>query len=146
MDIRTHGIVNVIERLLAEPWPPSVEIGREVPEAKPEDDCVVSRTSHFGILLAYKICRNVIAGILAISLHDLARFFIFVMINTACIIIYNFIHSRRWTVFRIPLGIIFITVPFDPLQPRKRDQQINKEKNPLECYDVSRVGCRLYGV
>lgn len=42
VDIRSHGIVNVIERLLAEPWPPSVEVGREVPEAKAEDDCVVS--------------------------------------------------------------------------------------------------------
>ncbi|CDO75192.1 hypothetical protein BN946_scf184866.g33 [Trametes cinnabarina] len=43
VDIRTHTIVNVIEKLLANPWPPSVEIGREVPEAKPEEDCVVSQ-------------------------------------------------------------------------------------------------------
>lgn len=42
VDIRTHGIVNVIERLLAIPWPPSVEIGREVPEAVAQTDCVVS--------------------------------------------------------------------------------------------------------
>lgn len=42
VDVRTHGIVNVIERLLADPWPPSVEIGREVPEAVAETDCVVS--------------------------------------------------------------------------------------------------------
>ena len=42
VDIRTHTIVNVIEKLLANPWPPSVEAGREVPEAKPEEDCVVS--------------------------------------------------------------------------------------------------------
>ncbi|KAG5647362.1 hypothetical protein DXG03_000430 [Asterophora parasitica] len=41
VDIRTHGIVNVIEKLLSEPWRPSVEIGREVPEPKAEDDCVV---------------------------------------------------------------------------------------------------------
>ncbi|KAI4528270.1 alpha/beta-hydrolase [Schizophyllum commune Loenen D] len=39
VDIRTHTIVNVIEKLLNEPWPPSVEIGREVPEAIAEDDC-----------------------------------------------------------------------------------------------------------
>lgn len=39
VDIRTHGIVNVVEKLLAEPWLPSEEIGREVPEAASEDDC-----------------------------------------------------------------------------------------------------------
>lgn len=42
VDIRTHGIVNVIEKLLGEPWAPSVEVGREVPVAVPEEDCVVS--------------------------------------------------------------------------------------------------------
>lgn len=41
VDIRTHGIVNVIERLLSEPWEYSVNMGREVPEATPETDCVV---------------------------------------------------------------------------------------------------------
>ncbi|KAL1738713.1 alpha/beta-hydrolase [Schizophyllum fasciatum] len=39
VDIRTHTIVNVIEKLLNEPWPPSVEVGRDVPEAVSEDDC-----------------------------------------------------------------------------------------------------------
>lgn len=43
VDIRTHGIVNVIERILTDPWPPSVEMGREVPEGVLQDDCVVSR-------------------------------------------------------------------------------------------------------
>ena len=41
VDIRTHGIVNVIENLLSKPWAPSEEIGREVPEPIIEDDCVV---------------------------------------------------------------------------------------------------------
>ncbi|KAE9405199.1 alpha/beta-hydrolase [Gymnopus androsaceus JB14] len=40
VDIRSHGIVAVIERVLSDPWPPSVEIGREVPEAIYEEDCV----------------------------------------------------------------------------------------------------------
>lgn len=39
--IRTHAIATVIEKILHEPWPPSQELGREVPEAKPEEDCVV---------------------------------------------------------------------------------------------------------
>lgn len=45
VDVRTHGIVTVIEKILGEPWPPSVEVGREVPEAVPQEDCVVSGSS-----------------------------------------------------------------------------------------------------
>jgi lipase ATG15 len=40
VNVRTHGIVAVIERILSNPWPPSEEIGREVPEAVFEEDCV----------------------------------------------------------------------------------------------------------
>jgi hypothetical protein len=43
VDVRTHVIVAIIEKLLSEPWPPSEEIGREVPEPVAEDDCIVSR-------------------------------------------------------------------------------------------------------
>lgn len=42
VDLRTHGIANIIEQLLSAPWPPSVEEGREVPQATAEVDCVVS--------------------------------------------------------------------------------------------------------
>ena len=45
VDIRTHGIVNVIENVLNKTWAPSEEIGREVPVAAPEEDCVVCRRS-----------------------------------------------------------------------------------------------------
>ncbi|KII85099.1 hypothetical protein PLICRDRAFT_331313 [Plicaturopsis crispa FD-325 SS-3] len=48
VDIRTHGIVNVITRVLGEPWAPSVEVGREVPEARPQDDCVECYSWDFG--------------------------------------------------------------------------------------------------
>ncbi|KAF9048570.1 alpha/beta-hydrolase [Panaeolus papilionaceus] len=48
VDIRTHGIVNVIEKLLSDPWPPSVEVGREVPEAAPELDCMECYSWEFG--------------------------------------------------------------------------------------------------
>ncbi|KZP31761.1 alpha/beta-hydrolase [Athelia psychrophila] len=48
VDVRTHGIVNIIERLLGEPWAPSVEAGREVPVAKAEDDCVECYSWEFG--------------------------------------------------------------------------------------------------
>ncbi|KAF7374511.1 hypothetical protein MSAN_00335700 [Mycena sanguinolenta] len=48
VDVRTHGIVNVIEKVLTDPWLPAVEIGREVPEAHPEEDCVECYSWEFG--------------------------------------------------------------------------------------------------
>lgn len=48
VDIRTHGIVSVIERLLSDPWPASVEVGREVPEATVELDCLECFSWDFG--------------------------------------------------------------------------------------------------
>jgi len=43
VDLRSHPIANMIETILADPWPPAEELGREVPEAVPQDDdCVVS--------------------------------------------------------------------------------------------------------
>lgn len=41
VDIRTHGIVSVIEDILKKPWQASSEAGREVPPTKREEDCVV---------------------------------------------------------------------------------------------------------
>lgn len=41
VDIRTHGIVNVIENVLNKTWTPSEAQGREVPVPKVEEDCVV---------------------------------------------------------------------------------------------------------
>ncbi|KAJ3720828.1 alpha/beta-hydrolase [Lentinula guzmanii] len=49
VDVRTHGIVAVIEKVLSDPWPPSVEIGREVPEAIYEEDCVECYSWDFGL-------------------------------------------------------------------------------------------------
>ncbi|KAG6835503.1 putative lipase atg15, partial [Arthromyces matolae] len=46
VDIRTHGIVTVIDKLLSYPWAPSVEIGREVPEPQAEKDCVDLSIGH----------------------------------------------------------------------------------------------------
>jgi len=47
VDLRSHPIANMIETILADPWPPAEELGREVPEAVPQgDDCVVSIPFH----------------------------------------------------------------------------------------------------
>ncbi|KAG9314957.1 Ctf8-domain-containing protein [Chiua virens] len=48
VDVRTHGIVSVIENILSQPWQACSEVGREVPEAKPETDCVECFTWEFG--------------------------------------------------------------------------------------------------
>lgn len=48
VDIRTHTISNVIDKVLGQPWPPAQEVGREVPEPKPEDDCVECFSWEFG--------------------------------------------------------------------------------------------------
>jgi len=43
VDLRSHPVANMIETILADPWPPAEELGREVPEAVAQgDDCVVS--------------------------------------------------------------------------------------------------------
>lgn len=56
VDARTHGIVNVIDKILAEPWAPSVEVGREVPEAVVQEDCVVSWFNLLNRLLRWNDC------------------------------------------------------------------------------------------
>lgn len=50
VDIRTHAIVPVIDKILSKPWAPSVEVGREVPESKFDDDCVVSEISMHSVV------------------------------------------------------------------------------------------------
>ncbi|KAF7316588.1 hypothetical protein HMN09_00391300 [Mycena chlorophos] len=48
VDIRTHGIVNVIEKILASPWPPAEDEGRQVPVPVLEDDCVECYSWDYG--------------------------------------------------------------------------------------------------
>jgi len=48
VDVRLHRIVNIIEELLSTPWPPSMDVGREVPQAKPEVDCIECYSWDFG--------------------------------------------------------------------------------------------------
>ncbi|KAI0091008.1 alpha/beta-hydrolase [Irpex rosettiformis] len=48
VDIRKHGIVSVIDNILNASWAPSEEIGREVPSAVIEEDCVECFSWEFG--------------------------------------------------------------------------------------------------
>jgi len=47
VDVRKHGIVPVIG-ILSEPWSSSVELGREVPEPVPQEDCVECYSWEYG--------------------------------------------------------------------------------------------------
>ena len=44
VDVRLHSIRTIVEKLLSVDWEPPIEgaIGRQVPEAGDESDCVVS--------------------------------------------------------------------------------------------------------
>lgn len=42
VDVRTHAIAQLVDKVLSEPWAAAEELGREVPPMKRQDDCVVS--------------------------------------------------------------------------------------------------------
>ena len=42
VDVRTHAIAQIVDKVLSEPWPAANELGLEVPPSKRQDDCVVS--------------------------------------------------------------------------------------------------------
>jgi putative lipase involved disintegration of autophagic bodies len=52
VDVRTHSILQIIERLLADDWVEEGQEGRTVPEAKADVDCIVSVVFIFVIPLA----------------------------------------------------------------------------------------------
>jgi hypothetical protein len=45
VDVRTHSIAQIVDRVLSEPWGPANELGFEVPPLKRQDDCLVCRIS-----------------------------------------------------------------------------------------------------
>ncbi|ETW83412.1 hypothetical protein HETIRDRAFT_458744 [Heterobasidion irregulare TC 32-1] len=47
-DVRTHAILNVIDKVLSQPWAAAEEVGREVPEPRVQDDCVECFSWEFG--------------------------------------------------------------------------------------------------
>jgi SepF-like predicted cell division protein (DUF552 family) len=68
VDIRTHTIKTVIEKLLSGPWPPAAEDGKEVPKATTEEDCVVRSVCKIaGQSRLKSLFRSVTAGNLVIT-------------------------------------------------------------------------------
>jgi len=48
VNVRTHAIAQLIDKVLAQPWPEAEEQGREVPPLKRQDDCVDCYKWDFG--------------------------------------------------------------------------------------------------
>lgn len=42
VDVRTHAIAKLVDKVLSEPWPAADDLGLEVPPSKRQDDCLVS--------------------------------------------------------------------------------------------------------
>lgn len=42
VDVRTHAIAHMVDKVLSEPWAAANELGLEVPPLKRQDDCLVS--------------------------------------------------------------------------------------------------------
>lgn len=42
VDVRTHAVAKVIDKILSEPWAAAEALGLEVPPIMRQDDCVVS--------------------------------------------------------------------------------------------------------
>ncbi|KAI0269485.1 alpha beta-hydrolase [Russula aff. rugulosa BPL654] len=48
VDVRTHAIAQIVDKVLSEPWPAANELGLEVPPSKRQDDCVDCYKWDFG--------------------------------------------------------------------------------------------------
>jgi hypothetical protein len=61
VDVRTHAIAQVVDKILSEPWAAAEALGREVPPLKRQDDCVVSfRVPRRNVeLLAHSRCCRI---------------------------------------------------------------------------------------
>jgi hypothetical protein len=71
VDVRTHAIAQMVDKVLSEPWAAANELGLEVPPLKRQDDCVVSFRvpSHKVEFLSH--WRGVAAGLLQMGLWKL---------------------------------------------------------------------------
>jgi hypothetical protein len=71
VDVRTHAIAQMVDRVLSEPWAAANELGLEVPPLKRQDDCVVS----FGVpshkFEFFSHWRGAAAGLLQMGLWKL---------------------------------------------------------------------------
>ena len=71
VDVRTHAIAQMVDRILSEPWAAANELGLEVPPLKRQDDCVVSFRVPSRKVEFFSYWRGVAAGLLQMGLWKL---------------------------------------------------------------------------
>lgn len=71
VDVRTHAIAQMVDKVLSEPWAAANELGLEVPPFKRQDDCLVSFRvpSHEVEFFSHR--RGAAAGLLQMGLWKL---------------------------------------------------------------------------
>jgi hypothetical protein len=77
VDVRTHAIAQVVDKVLSKPWAAAEELGREVPPLKRQDDCVVSfrdPKQKVELLADSRCCQIASNGTLEITAYDRQTF------------------------------------------------------------------------
>lgn len=71
VDVRTHAIAQMVDKVLSEPWAAANELGLEVPPLKRQDDCVVSLRVPSHKVEFFSHWRGAAAGLLQMGLWKL---------------------------------------------------------------------------
>lgn len=71
VDARTHAIAQVVDKILAQPWTPAEELGREVPPFKRQDDCVVRCFLRFRSTMLNSLLSHAATGLFQMGLRRL---------------------------------------------------------------------------
>jgi hypothetical protein len=71
VDVRTHAIAQLVDRVLSEPWAAANKLGLEVPPSKRQDDCVVSFRVPSHKVELFSHGRGAAAGLLQMGLWKL---------------------------------------------------------------------------
>jgi hypothetical protein len=71
VDVRTHAIAQMVDRVLSEPWAAANELGLEVPPSMRQDDCVVSFRVPSHKVELFSHWRGAAAGLLQVGLWKL---------------------------------------------------------------------------
>ncbi len=71
VDVRTHAIAQMVDKVLSEPWAAANELGLEVPPLKRQDDCLVSYRVQSHKVEFFSYWRGAAAGLLQMGLWKL---------------------------------------------------------------------------
>lgn len=71
VDVRTHAIAQMVDKVLSEPWQAASELGLEVPPLKRQDDCMVSYRVPSRNVESFSYWCGAAAGLLQMGLWKL---------------------------------------------------------------------------